>query len=184
MDMIDGVEVGNPTTANVREANNGGDPSSVTMTVTRLVEAFGVGRVHVNTPVLPLMVAPAGAFDPRLNVKALAGRSASIAVFVMMIVLPAKFVRSAIAARTGAVFTSFTTTVKLCVAVKVGTPSSATCTEKVFVLGPWASVGVQVMTPLESIAAPEGAVNVYVRVPPSGSVATVATVRRVCSLTF
>src|SRR5256885_16243903 len=127
------------------------------MIVTRLVEAFGAGRVQVNTPVLPLMVAPAGALEPRLNVRALAGISASVATLVIVIVLPVKFVRSAMGANTGAVFTSLTTTVKLCVALKAGAPLSDTCTEIVFVLGPCASVGVQVMTPLASIATPKGA---------------------------
>ena len=59
---------------------------------------------------------------------------------------------------TGALFTSFTKTVKLWVALRLGDPSSITITVIKFVLGPCSSDGVQVKTPLtESIAAPGGA---------------------------
>ena len=58
---------------------------------------------------------------------------------------------------TGAVFTSLTITVKLFVVLIGGDPLSVTTVVIVFVLGPCASVGVQVMIPLVSIAAPVGA---------------------------
>ena len=58
--------------------------------------------------------------------------------------------------RTGATFTSSTTTVKLLVALKAGEPLSITRVVRVLVPGAWAEVGVQVMTPLVEIAALAG----------------------------
>src|SRR5438045_8845300 len=59
---------------------------------------------------------------------------------------------------TGALFTSRTTTVKLLVALRGGAPLSVTFTVIRFVLGPCASVGVQVSTPvLASRRTPVGA---------------------------
>src|SRR4029077_10924231 len=59
--------------------------------------------------------------------------------------------------RTGALFTSFTTTVKLLVALRAGLPLSVTLTVIVFVLGPCASVGVQLSTPVVGwTATPDG----------------------------
>src|SRR5207248_8782411 len=49
---------------------------------------------------------------------------------------------------TGATFTSRTVTVKLVVALNAGTPLSVTTTVIVFVLGPCASLGVQLIAPL------------------------------------
>src|SRR5262249_43560093 len=49
--------------------------------------------------------------------------------------------------RTGAEFTSLTTTMKELVALRGGTPSSVTTTVMVLVLGPCASVGVHVIAP-------------------------------------
>src|SRR4030095_5825379 len=61
------------------------------------------------------------------------------------------------AVRVGALFTSLTTTVKLLVALNAGVPVSVTLTVIVFVLGPCASVGVQLSTPvLGFIATPDG----------------------------
>src|SRR6266498_1427637 len=48
----------------------------------------------------------------------------------------------------GALFASVTTTVKLLVSLDGGAPLSVTRIVIKFVLGPWASVGVQVSTPL------------------------------------
>src|SRR2546425_840327 len=48
----------------------------------------------------------------------------------------------------GALFASVTTTVKLLGSLDSGTPLSVTFTVIRLVLGPWASVGVQVSTPL------------------------------------
>src|SRR5438552_968041 len=49
---------------------------------------------------------------------------------------------------TGAWFDSVTTTLKLLVSLDGGAPLSVTFTVIRFVLGPWASVGVQVRTPV------------------------------------
>src|SRR5438046_10462435 len=49
---------------------------------------------------------------------------------------------------TGELFASVTTTVKLLVSLDCGAPLSVTRTVIRLVLGPWASVGVQVSTPL------------------------------------
>src|SRR6266566_612442 len=58
----------------------------------------------------------------------------------------------------GALLASITTTVKLLVSLDSGAPLSVTLTVIRFVLGPWASVGVQVSTPvLESRFIPAGA---------------------------
>ena len=43
------------------------------------------------------------------------------------------------------------------VALSGGTPLSTTRTMKTFVLGPWASVGVQFITPVPEMVAPAGA---------------------------
>ena len=55
-------------------------------------------------------------------------------------------------AKTGGLFDSVTTTIKVLVALSAGEPSSVTTVRKVLVLGPWASLGVQVMTPAAEIA--------------------------------
>ena len=57
---------------------------------------------------------------------------------------------------TGGLFTSRTITVKLLVALKGGDPLSVTTVVIVFVPGPCASLGVQLMTPLASMVAPAG----------------------------
>src|SRR5438046_758702 len=59
---------------------------------------------------------------------------------------------------TGALFTSVTTMVNCCVALMLGTPLSKARTTMLLVDGPWASLGVQVNTPLLPLReAPEGA---------------------------
>src|SRR5882724_9438619 len=103
--------------------------------------------VQVNTPLLGSRFTPLGA-DTRLKVNVFAGRSASLAVFVTVSVFSSVTVRSVVAVRTGAMFASVTTTVKLLVSLDSGTPLSVTFTVIRLVLGPWASVGVQVSTPL------------------------------------
>src|SRR5262245_58831759 len=79
------------------------------------------------------------------------------------------------------------TTVKLFVSLKFGTPLSVTRAVTVLVLGPWASVGVHVKTPLTGLmAAPAGGssrLNVSVSPGPSGSVAVRVRVRVVPSFT-
>ena len=61
------------------------------------------------------------------------------------------------AVRVGDRFTSFTMTVTLPVVDKGGVPLSVTRTAMLVVIGPWASVGVQVKMPLLDTATPAGA---------------------------
>src|SRR5436309_16017370 len=66
-------------------------------------------------------------------------------------------IRSAIIGNEGALFTSFTVTVKLLVALNAGVPLSVTTTVITLVDGPSASVGVQLIAPVPgSIVMPEG----------------------------
>ena len=92
----------------------------------------------------------------------------------------------AIAASTGALFTSFTTTVKLFVSLKLGTPLSVTRTVIVLVPGPCVSLGVQLNTPLLALMlAPDGGLiklNVSVLAGRSASVAVTVSVSRLPSL--
>src|SRR3989442_4906589 len=104
------------------------------------------------------MLAPAGAPGSKLKVSVLAGRSASVAVFVNTNVLSSSMVWSAGTVSTGARFTSATMTVKLRVSLAGGEPLSVTWTVIGLMLGPCASVGVQVNTPLVGLMlAPAGA---------------------------
>src|SRR6266702_7944168 len=64
--MILPADTGKTTTANVWLAVKGGEPSSATVTVTRLMEPSGPGLVQVITPA-GLMETPGGA-DRRLKV--------------------------------------------------------------------------------------------------------------------
>src|SRR6185503_9218028 len=135
-----------------------------------------------NTPLLALMLAPAGAPGSKLKVNVFAGRSGSVAVFVTTNVISSSSDWSAGTVSTGARFTSFTTTVKLRVSLSGGAPSSVTRTVIVLVPGPSATVGVQVNTPLLALMlAPAGApgsklkVNVFAG--KSGSVAVTATTK-------
>src|SRR5439155_22547315 len=75
-------------------------------------------------------------------------RSASLAVLVTTRVPSWLMIWVAGTARTGARFTSFTITAKLLLSLNGGVPLSVTLTVIRFVLGPCASVGVQVNTPL------------------------------------
>src|SRR6266436_223710 len=107
------------------------------------------------------------------------GTSASVARFVTTSAVNSAMVWFVWFGSEGALFTSVTTTVKLLVALKGGTPLSVTMVVIVFVLGPCASVGVQLMTPLVSIVAPAGGfTKTYVRllVGTSGSLARLVTV--------
>src|SRR5438309_572416 len=76
------VFAGRTVMVKVSLAPKGGEPSSVTRTVTALVlgDCAGAG-VQVTTPVSGLIVMPAGA-DRRLKTSVLAGISASVAVLV------------------------------------------------------------------------------------------------------
>src|SRR5437868_4990601 len=84
--------------------------------------------------------------------------SESVALFVTVSVVSAGIVMvGGVVTNTGALFTSFTVTVKLFVAARP--PLSTTRTTNRFVLGPCASVGVQEITPEPEMVAPVGAVN-------------------------
>ena len=116
----------------------------------------------------------------------LAGISESLAVLVTLKVAPSFIVRFVCPGNAGATFTSLTIIVKVFVALNGGEPLSVTDTVRVFVLGPCASVGVQVKTPLaELIAALVGAetrLKASVCVGASASVATLVSVITVNSL--
>ena len=60
--------------------------------------------VHVNNPLVGLMVAPSGGLPLKLNVSCCAGMSGSVAVAVNEIVCPAKTMRFVIAASVGGRF--------------------------------------------------------------------------------
>ena len=79
-----------------------------------------------------------------------------MAVLVTVSALSSLIVRAPGAGNTGALFTSLTVTVKVLVALNGGEPLSVTMVVNVLVLGPCASPGVQVMTPLASMLAPAG----------------------------
>src|SRR5205814_4711004 len=91
----------------VSKSLSAGVPLSVTLTVTVAVTGPS-GGVHVNTPVVALIVAPAGAPASRLNANTLDGRSASVATAVNVRRLPSTTDLSPIGARSGARFTSVT----------------------------------------------------------------------------
>src|SRR5439155_1272288 len=136
---------------------NGGVPLSVTCTVIRFVLGpwASVG-VQVNTPVLESTFTPAGP-DTKLKVSVMSGRRGSGVVWVTTRVLCSLIVWLAGTVSTGAVFGPETITVKLLLSFSGGEPLSVTWTVIRFVLGPWASVGVQVNTPvLESTFTPAG----------------------------
>src|SRR5216683_1566672 len=151
---------------------NGGMPLSVTRTVMTLVlgPCASLG-VQVRTPVAESSVIPLGPAT-RANVRMLAGISGSVAVLVTV--------------KVGALFTSLTMTVKFLVSLSGGIPLSVTRMVMTFVLGPCASVGVQVRTPVvESSVIPLGPAtkeNVSVFAGISGSVAVLVTVKVVNSL--
>src|SRR5260370_13950786 len=104
---------GADTTAivNVFASLRAGDPSSVTRIVTVLVAGENpIGGIQAKTPLVALMVAPAGAPGSRVYVNELAGISASVAMAVSISRLPSFTVLSLMGAKTGALFTSLTMT--------------------------------------------------------------------------
>src|SRR6266568_4036122 len=136
-----------------------GNPLSVIQTVTAFVlSACAADGFQVNTPLLGSMKAPAGAPTPRLNVSRSGGMSGSKAVFVMVNNDPGRMVCRGTCAISGELFASFTTTVKLPLSLNGGAPLSVTRRVMRLVLGRWASVGVQLNTPvLGSRRTPSGA---------------------------
>src|SRR5438067_6149762 len=148
-------------------AAKGGTPLSVTLTAKVLVAGpcASVG-LQEKTPVVEIMLAPAGALS-RLKVREFAGMSASLAVAVKVKRAFSLFVRLDSGLSVGARFTSFTTIVTTWVALRGGTPLSVTITRTALVFGPWASLGVQVKTPLPaSMFAPAGALESRLNVSP------------------
>ena len=98
------------------------------------------------------MLAPVGTSpavpSSRLNINVCTGISLSVAVAVKVRVSNSSISWSPIGSKTGAKFTSYTATV--IVSQTIAMPS-LTQTSKVFPPGPWASVGVQVNTPVEGL---------------------------------
>src|SRR5580765_7037 len=112
--------------------------------------------------------------------------SASVAVAVKVKRLSSFTVRSVGAVSTGAELTSLTVIVMVCAALMAGKPLSVTRTVIEAVLGPCASVGVQLKTPVDgSMPAPAGApasrLKVRIWAGRSASVAEAVNVSRVCS---
>src|SRR5262249_7086231 len=117
------------TTVKLFASLNAGEPLSVTRTMTLFVLGpWASLGVQLNTPVVALIVMPAGAPGSRLNVKVFAGTSGSVAVAVNDSVLPSLIVWLTIAASEGAEFTSLTTTLKVFVSLSGGEPLSVTRT--------------------------------------------------------
>src|SRR5713101_4843348 len=113
---------------------------------------------QVNTPVDGSRLTPAGAPAPRLKVRICGGRSGSLTTLVKVSNCPAATVLLAMGESTGGELTSLTTMLKRCVALKLGLPLSNTRTRMLLLLGPWASLGVQLKMPVTgSTVAPLGA---------------------------
>ena len=96
-----------------------------------------------------------------MYVRAVSGRSASVAVLVMVKRVNSLTIWSPITGSTGAEFVSRTTTLKVLVALKccaliAAGLSSVTIVVRVKVLSLCAGLAVQVMTPLVSMLAPAG----------------------------
>ena len=104
------------------------------------------------------IAAPVGAPESKLNVRLLAGRSASLAVAVKLSSTPSSTVWLPIGSSTGATLSSPTVMVIVSESSSAGVPSSVTRTVTSNVPGPSASLGVQLNAPVVgSIAAPVGA---------------------------
>src|SRR5205823_617778 len=102
--------------------------------------------VQLSTPVLASSSTPVGA-ETRPKLSVLAGRSASLAVLVTTRALSSLIVWSAGTVSTGALFTSRSEERRVGVAQRGGVPMSVSRTVIKLVLGPCASVGLQVSTP-------------------------------------
>src|SRR6266480_852177 len=172
------------TTVKLLVALRLGVPSSKTRTVTTLVlgpcASLGIQAIAP----FAATVRPAGP-DTSAKVSVLAGRSASVAVALTFNVVSSLIVWLAGIVSAGAVFTSFTTTVKLLVALRLGVPSSKTRTVTTLVLGPCASLGVQAIAPFAATVNPTGpdtSAKVSVLAGMSASVAVALTFNAVSSL--
>src|SRR5262249_38493068 len=130
------------------------------------------------------MLIPEGG-DTRLNVSVLAGASVSVAEAYTLSNANSSMACGPGTVRSGALFTSFTVTVIVLVALRLGMPSSVTTVVSVNTPGPCASSGVKVTMPFVSIAACGGGANrTYVSTfaGMSESVAVLVTVNVVSSL--
>ena len=113
--------------ANVRLALSTGVPLSVTRTVTlKSAGPCASDGTQLNTPVAALIVAPAGAPASSEKLSVLAGTSESVAVAVSWSSAPSLTLWSAIAASSGAAFTSRTWIEIMRLALSAGVPLSAT----------------------------------------------------------
>src|SRR6266496_4190468 len=176
-------------TVTVKElvALRAGVPSSMTFVMNTTPELGPWASVGVQVMIpLALMVAlvgPARSWYVRL----FAGRSMSVAVLVTMSVANSLTVWLTMPGRVGALLTSLTVTVNVLVALRAGVPLSVTLVVNTTPeLGPWASVGVQVMIPLALMVALVGpARSWYVRLfaGRSMSVAVLVTMSVANSLT-
>src|SRR5439155_756877 len=147
-DSAGGLFASVTTTVKLLVSLDCGAPLSVTRSVIRFVLAsWSWLGVQLRTPLLGSRFTPTGA-DTRLKVIVFAGRSASLAEFVTLRVLSSATVWSVGTVSTGALLASVITTVKLLVSLDCGAPLSVTRTVIKLVLGPWASLGVQLSTPL------------------------------------
>ena len=128
-----------------------GEPLSVTTTVIVLVLGpwASVG-VQVIRPLAGLMVMPIGG-ERRLKVRMLGGRSGSVAEADTDKVVNSSIVWFTGTVRLGGLFTSFTVTMKVFVALSGGEPLSVTVTAIVLTLGPCPSVGVQLIAPVSAL---------------------------------
>src|SRR5437867_375219 len=92
-DCMTGEAARKTLTVKLRVALRGGEPSSETRRASWRVLGPGASLGgQVNTPLLGWIRAPAGAPGSRLNVSALAGRSASLATLVTTRLLPSRTV--------------------------------------------------------------------------------------------
>src|SRR5213596_2213144 len=124
------------STVKLLVALSAGVPLSVTLTVIVFVLGPWVSvGVQVSTPVVGLRAMPDGPLTSA-KVNVLAGRSVSLAVIVTTSALSSLIVWLPGTVSVGTLFTSFTTTVKLLVALSAGVPLSVTLTVIVFVAGP------------------------------------------------
>src|SRR5207249_2640375 len=103
--------------------------------------------VQVSTPLLGSRFTPLGA-ETKLKVNAFAGRSASLAMFVTVSVLSSGTVRSVGTVNIGRPSCRETATVKLVMSLCLDMTFLVSFSVIRLVLGPWASVGVQVNTPV------------------------------------
>ena len=135
------------TTVKVWVALRLGVPLSLTVTVMRLVLGpwSSVG-VQMRWLLVVSMLMPEGKGEIKAKVNTCGGRSGSVATRGISRVVSSFVFWSGMGSKMGARFTSLTTTVKLVVALPPAL--SVTLTPTRYVLGPCASVGVQVMRPV------------------------------------